>query len=182
MWGGSVLDSVIGAFVTQAVSDVQSSTAFMNLAATWPSAHGRVVVVQGEGSSGGSSGGSCGGGGSGSSGASGSGGSDVVAAGASAGGVGQVAGSGCVGPDTPYYQRGAVGEWLIETTACADNAACCFSSTLLPESVSQRALCGICQSLYVLPMCCAGVGVDMVDWVAVMNAPPHQLEAALHGR
>jgi hypothetical protein len=35
-WGGSVLDSVIGAYVTQAVSDVQSSTAFMNLAATWP--------------------------------------------------------------------------------------------------------------------------------------------------
>jgi hypothetical protein len=36
LWGGSVLDSVVGAFLTQAVSDVQSSTAFMNLAATWP--------------------------------------------------------------------------------------------------------------------------------------------------
>lgn len=31
-----MLDSVIGAYVTQAVSDVQSSTAFLNLAATWP--------------------------------------------------------------------------------------------------------------------------------------------------
>lgn len=30
------MDSVVGAFCTQAVSDVQSSTTFMNLAATWP--------------------------------------------------------------------------------------------------------------------------------------------------
>jgi hypothetical protein len=28
----------------------------------------------------------------------------------------------------------------------------------------------------------AGVGEDIVDWVSVMNAPSHQLEAALHGR
>ena len=35
-WGGSILDSVIGANLTQNVSDVLSSTAFMNLAARFP--------------------------------------------------------------------------------------------------------------------------------------------------
>lgn len=29
---------------------------------------------------------------------------------------------------------------------------------------------------------CAGVGEDLVDWWAVMEAPQHQLEDALHGR
>jgi hypothetical protein len=28
----------------------------------------------------------------------------------------------------------------------------------------------------------AGVGEDMIDYVAVMNAPQQQLEEALHGR
>ena len=35
-WGGSVLDSVVGAMLTQNVSDVLSSTAIMNLAAKFP--------------------------------------------------------------------------------------------------------------------------------------------------
>ena len=35
-WGGSILDSVIGANLTQNVTDVLSSTAFMNLAARFP--------------------------------------------------------------------------------------------------------------------------------------------------
>lgn len=35
-WGGSILDSLIGANLTQNVSDVLSSTAFMNLAARFP--------------------------------------------------------------------------------------------------------------------------------------------------
>ena len=37
-WGGSVMDSVVGTFLTQNVSDVLSSTAFFNLAAAWPGA------------------------------------------------------------------------------------------------------------------------------------------------
>lgn len=35
-WGGSILDSVVGVFLTQNVSDALSSKAFMNLAATFP--------------------------------------------------------------------------------------------------------------------------------------------------
>jgi len=35
-WGGSVLDSVVGVFLTQNVSDALSSKAWMNLAATFP--------------------------------------------------------------------------------------------------------------------------------------------------
>ena len=35
-WGGSVLDSVMGAMLTQNVSDVLSSSAIMNLAARFP--------------------------------------------------------------------------------------------------------------------------------------------------
>ena len=35
-WGGSVLDSVLGAMLTQNVSDVLSSSAIMNLAARFP--------------------------------------------------------------------------------------------------------------------------------------------------
>lgn len=36
-WGGSVIDSVVGVFLTQNVSDVLSSMAFMALASTFPS-------------------------------------------------------------------------------------------------------------------------------------------------
>jgi len=36
-WGGSVLDSVIGTFLTQNASDVLSSRAFISLAARFPS-------------------------------------------------------------------------------------------------------------------------------------------------
>lgn len=35
-WGGSVLDSVVGVFLTQNVSDALSSKAWMNLASTFP--------------------------------------------------------------------------------------------------------------------------------------------------
>ena len=35
-WGGSVLDSVVGVFLTQNVSDALSSKAWMSLAATFP--------------------------------------------------------------------------------------------------------------------------------------------------
>ena len=35
-WGGSILDSVVGVFLTQNVSDALSSKAWMNLAATFP--------------------------------------------------------------------------------------------------------------------------------------------------
>jgi hypothetical protein len=38
-WSGSVLDSVVGAFLTQNVSDALSSRAYMELAARWPSAN-----------------------------------------------------------------------------------------------------------------------------------------------
>lgn len=36
-WGGSILDSVIGVFLTQNVSDTSSSRAFMNVASSFPS-------------------------------------------------------------------------------------------------------------------------------------------------
>ena len=35
-WGGSILDSVVGAFLTQNVTDALSSKAFMTLAASFP--------------------------------------------------------------------------------------------------------------------------------------------------
>ena len=35
-WGGSVLDSVVGVFLTQNVSDALSSKAWMSLASTFP--------------------------------------------------------------------------------------------------------------------------------------------------
>ena len=35
-WGGSILDSVVGVFLTQNVSDALSSKAWMNLASTFP--------------------------------------------------------------------------------------------------------------------------------------------------
>ena len=35
-WGGSVLDSVVGVFLTQNVADALSSKAWMSLAATFP--------------------------------------------------------------------------------------------------------------------------------------------------
>lgn len=38
-WGGSVLDSVIGTFLTQNAADVLSSQAFMTLAARYPPMH-----------------------------------------------------------------------------------------------------------------------------------------------
>jgi hypothetical protein len=34
-WGGSIVDSVVGAFLTQNVSDVLSSQAFLNVAAAF---------------------------------------------------------------------------------------------------------------------------------------------------
>ena len=37
-WGGSILDSVVGAFLTQNVTDALSSKAFMTLAASFPAA------------------------------------------------------------------------------------------------------------------------------------------------
>ena len=40
-WGGSVLDSVVGTFLTQNASDVLSSRAFISLAARFPSARYR---------------------------------------------------------------------------------------------------------------------------------------------
>ena len=36
-WGGSIIDSIVGTYLTQNVSDVLSSSAFMNLAARFPS-------------------------------------------------------------------------------------------------------------------------------------------------
>jgi len=39
-----------------------------------------------------------------------------------------------------------------------------------------------CCGAAVAVLLAAGVGADIVDWVGVMNAPPQQLEAALHGR
>jgi hypothetical protein len=42
-WGGSVLDSVLGAMLTQNVSDVLSSSAIMNLAARFPGDGTRVA-------------------------------------------------------------------------------------------------------------------------------------------
>lgn len=36
-WGGSILDSVVGVFLTQNVSDTSSSRAFMNVASAFPS-------------------------------------------------------------------------------------------------------------------------------------------------
>lgn len=35
-WGGSILDSVVGVFLTQNVSDALSSKAYMNLASMFP--------------------------------------------------------------------------------------------------------------------------------------------------
>jgi hypothetical protein len=43
-WGGSVVDSVVGAFLTQNTSDYLSSNAFMCLAARFPSPAGRVAA------------------------------------------------------------------------------------------------------------------------------------------
>lgn len=36
-WGGSIVDSIIGVYITQNVSDTFSSKAFMNIAAKFPS-------------------------------------------------------------------------------------------------------------------------------------------------
>lgn len=86
-WGGSVLDSVVGAFLTQAVSDVQSSTAFMNLAATWPGPAAAARQQQQEGG-------------------------DAAGGSGLAGGAGAAAFDDCgdSGSLPPWYQRGAVGE------------------------------------------------------------------------
>lgn len=44
-WGGSVLDSVVGTFCTQNVTDALSSKAFMNLAARFPSASSKQAAL-----------------------------------------------------------------------------------------------------------------------------------------
>lgn len=38
-WGGSVIDSIIGVYITQNVSDTFSSKAFMNIASKFPSSN-----------------------------------------------------------------------------------------------------------------------------------------------
>ena len=40
-WGGSIVDSVIGVYITQNVSDTFSSKAFMNIASKFPSPDSR---------------------------------------------------------------------------------------------------------------------------------------------
>ena len=42
-WGGSILDSVIGVYITQNVSDTFSSKAFINITAKYPSPHPKCV-------------------------------------------------------------------------------------------------------------------------------------------
>jgi len=98
-----VLDSVIGAYVTQAVSDVQSSSAFINLAATWPAAPAAPAAAAAAAAAP-AEGGTMHHLGAGSSGSSGPG--------SSGGSSGVLGAAGDLAPP-PYYQKGQIGKCSV---------------------------------------------------------------------